>query len=308
MSNSLEKKKRALTLATAGLLSLTAGTILAQDADCKSEKKSKTSISVESDYTAAIDKDQHKEEVKSADTLAEEQAKVINKIPGSRVKAKDLKQAPMEKGPGLNPIGWLFSPVTKLQKQSVILQQEIMKLTGPIAALQPSMIGLNNRMTDVKGEMGRVRNSMNTVEGSIGGVKGSLSNVQSQMQSVQNELRRMQQDIHSMQTEMLHLRQPIEDLRGPIVSLKKPLSTLEKPISTIGSRMDSLDSQMNDLKTMLGMVLSSIYVAAALIAFGTPFAAIMIWRHRARLLSNNVAQHQNSTSVNNSPVASSSRR
>lgn len=48
--------------------------------------------------------------------------------------------------------------------------------------------------------------------------------------------------------------------------------------------MSGLEDQLNDLRTLMSLVLTSIFICAGLIAIGTPVAAILIWRNRHKLL------------------------
>lgn len=238
-----------------------------------------------------IDQATHERNVQKIDSLAPKQTQIINTIPGPKANKEDLLQGKVEKGPGLNPFAWIFRPVTKLQAQTARLEQQVVKLTGPIAALQPSMQSLNNKMGEVKDEMGKVEKGMTTVAGGMvdvghgmGRVEKRMGGVANEMTQVQNEIKQMRVDIRSMRNEMLSLRKPIAELQQPIASLKAPVHNLAKPVSTIGKRMNSLDQQMHDLKMILNLVLSSIYVAAAIIAVGTPIAAILVWKHRQQLM------------------------
>ncbi len=205
-----------------------------------------------------------------SDQLVKQQVEAINKVPNVQVKTEDMKQEPLEKGPGLNPVAWIFRPLTKLQAQSVRLEQQIMKLTGPIAALQPGILGLEGRITEVRTEMGQVKERMVSVQGDMGKVQGQLSDMQS-------NIRDMRQQMHTLEG-------PMRDLKSPITKLQGPLLELQRPVSSIGTRLNNLEEQLSQLRTLIALVLSSIYVAAALIAVGTPLAAILVWRNRRKLL------------------------
>ena len=190
-------------------------------------------------------------QLKKSDQYAEQQAQAINRIPGVNVKAEDLKETTVKKkaGVNLNPFSWLLRPITRLQEQSIRLEQQMMKLTGPIAALQPGMLRLEKRIVSVESQTGKV----------------------------QDQMRLMQTDITAMRNELGQIKKPIMELREPIVALRDPLQKIEKPVT-------SVNKDINELKTLLSLVLTSIYVAAAVIAFGTPLAAILIWRNKHKLL------------------------
>lgn len=189
--------------------------------------------------------------LRKSDQFASDQAKAINHIPGANVKAEDLKEATVVKKakPGFNPLGWLFRPITRLQEQSLRLEQQMMKLTGPIAALQPGMLRLEKRIVSVEGQTHRV----------------------------QNQMALMQTDISAMRSELTELKKPIMELRAPIEALRDPLTKIEKPVTGVNKDLD-------EVKTLLSLVLTSIYIAAAVIAFGTPLAAILVWRNKHKIL------------------------
>lgn len=216
------------------------------------------------------EKEYYKTTMKAGDKYSSKQAKVLNQIPGVNVTAKDLQESEVKKGVSLNPITWLFKPVIRLQEQSVHLEQQIMKLTGPISALQPGILKLDNRIVSVGKEIGAVRSEIGTVEEKI--------------ENVGNQLSAMRQDITAMRVELGEIKKPIVDLQGPIVRLHDPLTKIEKPISGIDSRLVLLDKELGDLKTLLSLVLTAIFISAGIIAVGTPVAAILIWRNKAKLL------------------------
>lgn len=208
--------------------------------------------------------------LKQGDKFAQQQAHVINKVPGMEVSSEDLKEKEVKKDFSLNPIAWLFKPVIRLQEQSVRLEQQIMKLTGPIAALQPGMLGLENKMTHVQGQMVNMGGQIGRVENKMGDVRGQMAG--------------MQKDISAMRVELGQIKQPITDLKGPIMQLHDPLLDIQKPVSTVGTKLESLDKQLADLKTLISLVLTAIFVSAGMIAVGTPIAAILIWRNKSKLL------------------------
>lgn len=238
---------------------------------------------------------QYDQTVQKTDQFVEKQADVINKIPGAQVDPDDLKAAPIEKKGfslgDLNPIKWIFSPVIKLQEQVIRLEQEVMKLTGPIAGLQPSMLKLNDKMEEVRGTMDETRKAMQSVQGSMGSVQQSMGGVRTDMKSMRSELGNVgntmsgiRRDLQVMRHDINSLKRPIVGLRQPIVALQEPLDNLSDPLSTVGARMRNLDKQLGELKALISLVLTAIFVAAALVAVGTPLAAIIVWRNKNKWL------------------------
>ncbi len=209
---------------------------------------------LESNATPTTDASNDANDAK-VDQYNADQAQAINKIPGENVSAADLQQA-KKKHLDLNPVDWVFAPVIKMEKQSVILQQDIMKLVGPIASLQPGMLGLEKRINSVQDQMG-------TVDGKLGHVQQQMTGLQS--------------DVKAMRNELSQIRRPVSELKQPILDIKDPITKMSKHLA-------GLDQELRDLKILLGFILTSIFVAAAVIAMGTPLAAILIWRNRAKLL------------------------
>jgi chromosome segregation ATPase len=207
------------------------------------------------DKVTSDEKQHYNAVVDQANQYADDQAAALNKIPGLEVTTEDLKEKKKE-GISLNPIKWLFGPVIRLQEQSVKLEQQIMKLTGPIAALQPSMLSLEKRMTSMQGQLGHLEETTTTV---------------------QDELVSIRKDITDMHNTLNEIKKPVTDLKGPIMSLRDPILKIEKPITGV-------DKDLGEVKTLLSLVLTSIYAAAIIIAAGTPIAAIMVWRNRQKLL------------------------
>lgn len=237
-------------VATALILFLSVGfKTHAQNAQVKVQAPA-TEVKVDTSTAKEIQKKENEIKLLKSDQFAEDQAQAINRIPGANVKADDLKETKVKKkGLNLNPFSWLFRPITRLQEQSIRLEQQIMKLTGPIAALQPGMLRLEKRIVSVEGQTGEV----------------------------QNQMALMQKDISAMRSELGEIKKPIMELKEPIVALNEPIKRIEKPIT-------SVHKDLAELKTLLGLVLTSIYLAAIAIAIGTPLAAIIIWRNKHKLL------------------------
>lgn len=222
---------------------------VAQDAQVKVNAPG-TQVKVDTSDVKAAQKKQVEVKLQRSDQFAEEQAQAINRIPGAQITADDLKETKVKKkaGVNLNPFSWLFRPITRLQEQSLRLEQQMMKLTGPIAALQPGMLRLEKRIVSVEGQTGKV----------------------------QDQMALMQTDISAMRRELTEIKEPIMELKAPIVALREPIKRIEKPITGV-------NEDLNELKALLSLVLTSIYIAAAVIAIGTPLAAILVWRNKHKI-------------------------
>lgn len=221
---------------------------VAQDAKVRVNSPG-TQVKVDASNLKDAQKKQAEIKLQKSDQFAEEQAQAINRIPGADIKADDLKETKVKKkGLNLNPFSWLFRPITRLQEQSVRLEQQMMKLTGPIAALQPGMLRLEKRIVSVEGQTGKV----------------------------QDQMALMQTDISAMRKELTEIKEPIMELKAPIEALHDPIKRIEKPITGV-------NKDLNELKALLSLVLTSIYIAAVVIAIGTPLAAILVWRNKHKI-------------------------
>jgi hypothetical protein len=228
-------------------------------------------INLNDNKITAAERKLDQEKAKLSDKYAEEQAEQINKIPGAHVQASDLKESEVHKKGGFpNPLGWMLKPVTRLQEQSVRLQQEIMKLTGPIGTLQPAMLRLDKSMSSVQNQMS--------------GMQGKIDNVNSSMSGMRGDIRGMQGDIRSMREDIAKLQVPVAELKKPVMDLRDPVISLAKPVHGVEGRLDRLENQLSQLRQLLALILTAIFFAAGLVAFGTPIAAIMIWRNRNKIV------------------------
>jgi hypothetical protein len=227
----------------------------------------------------AEEKKLDKKNAAKSDKYVNEQANVANKVPGVHVDAKDLKETDVHKSGGFpNPISWMLKPVTRLQEQSVRLEQEIMKLTGPIGSMQPAMLNLDKRMTSVEKQMGSMQGELHKVRGDMDGVTTEIQGARGSMGEIVTNIKGMRNDLGGIKGPISELREPVVALRGPVLGLAKPLQGVE-------ARLNNLDSQLNQLKLLLSLVLTSIFAAAAIVAIGTPLAAIWVWRNRHKFIN-----------------------
>jgi chromosome segregation ATPase len=253
----------------------------------------KESVNLSDDKITTSERSLEQRVIEKSDKYAEPQAKVVNKVPGPKVSPADLKEGTVKKkaAPNLNPLSWLLRPITRLQEQSIRLEQQIIKLTGPISALQPSMLSLEDKMGGVQKSMGSMQTTINGVQGTMHrvhdkmtGVQNQIGGMHNQMAAMQHEMQQIRSDIGGVRTDMSGIKKPITDLREPIMQLRGPLLAVQKPVSEVDLRLANLDRQLSDLKGLLSLILTAIFAAAALIAIGTPIAAILVWRNRQKLL------------------------
>lgn len=222
-------------------------------------------------------------------------AGAMNDIPGVAASPAlfETPQIDTSPIPWYAPIKKVTRPIENISKISVMLGQQIMRLEGPIASLQPSMLGLKDEMGNVQNRMGSmqgnlqgmqgslksVQGSMGAVGGQMGGVRSDLRNVGSQMESVRSDLGGVRADLGGMRRQIIALQAPIERLEGPI-------NRVVSPVTSVQTQLEGVREELGDLKTLLSTVLASIYIAAAAIAFGTPLAAFLVYKNRRKIFPN----------------------
>ncbi len=185
----------------------------------------------------------------------------VNKIDGVNVDKEIFKAE--KKGfklGDLNPMKWVFKPITDMQKQVVHLEKQIMRLEAPIAALQKPMVGLRE-------DMGGVQTQMSGLRTDIGGIHDQMSGVDTRLGRVEEQLNK--------------IYKPVSELKGPVLGL-------QKPVAGVNSELNQLKKDLKDLKDVVSLTSTLILVAVVgvglLIVVGTPVAAMFAWRHRTAIM------------------------
>ncbi|MGD9680922.1 MAG: hypothetical protein AB7W16_07045 [Candidatus Obscuribacterales bacterium] len=156
----------------------------------------------------------------------------------------------------LNPIKWVFKPVTDMQKRVIHLEKQMMRLEGPIAGLQKPMNGLRSDMVDVRDRMATMKTQLETVNGNMSSVDKRLSHVEAQL--------------GKMYDPIVRLKEPVEDLSGPVVGVNKQLTTLKADLKEL-KQVVSLTSTL---------ILFAIVAVGLMVCVGTPVAALFAYRYR----------------------------
>ncbi len=221
------------------------------------EKKSKSDPKAEKASKAHLE-----HAVKKQVQTDEAMIRDVNKLDGVNVDKDAFK--PEKKGfkvGDLNPMKWVFKPITDMQKQVVHLEKQIMRLEAPIASLQKPMMGLREDMVHVQTQMGELR--------------GDMTGVHSQMGSVDKRLG--------------HVERQLSDMYGPIVELKDPVVELKKPVVGVNAELLTLKRDLKELKDVVSLTTTLILVAVIgvglFVVVGTPIAAMFAWRHRTAIMS-----------------------
>lgn len=201
--------------------------------------------------------------------LAEEQSESIDSAPHPVAKekvnsdtAKAVNQIPGVKvkptdlkSPDLPPITG-FHPVKKLLR--------------PVENLEGMSIRLEQQMMRLGGPVAALHPPMLSLD--------------NKMSRVKNQLEGMQSIISSMQSQISGVRSDVQALSKEIAELKQPLVTVVKPLSTIGTPLTDLSNQLN-------YILIAITLACFGVIFGTPFAAILVYRNRRKMLAKTDPEH-----------------
>lgn len=188
------------------------------------------------------------EKERNADT-----AHAINKIPGMNISGKDL-QAPAEDPEikGFHPIKKFLAPVIRLGKSAVQLQQQMMKIEGPIGALQPAMVSLDTKLGNVATRLGEL--------------DGTLTDMDCRVVRVNEEMTGIRQDLGLMKSDIRGLKKPLGSVLGPLVDVHGPLNEVR--------------TVLGDMKLMTTIALFGIVGFTLAIVFGTPFAGMYIYARR----------------------------
>lgn len=213
-------------------------------------KSTKTSGSSSSETTSTGEKsDGKKDKLGGAsaltDTKSKEDAKKTADVV-NQVPGVKVDQKDLEP-PTAPPIKG-FHPIKRLLRPVENLEGMSIKLEQQIMKLEGPIAGLQPPMINLQHKMDKVDQSIGTMQDKLGGV-------QSQVTGVRSDIALMRKDI--------------EGLKAPIVALKAPIGTVAQPL-------EKLQSQLN-------FIILAIFVAAGAIAFGTPVAAVLMYRNRHKL-------------------------
>jgi TolA-binding protein len=131
--------------------------------------------------------------------------------------------------------------------------QPIENLEGMSIKLEQQIVKLEGPISALHAPMVGLEEKLNEVDGTMEKMHGQLSSVNGQMTGVRSDLAKM--------------RSEIADLKGPILAIQ-PLIKVAHPLDTI--------------KQQLVWVVVAITVASLGVVFGTPFAAVLIYRNKEK--------------------------
>ncbi|MBS1955244.1 MAG: hypothetical protein JST89_13745 [Cyanobacteria bacterium SZAS-4] len=170
---------------------------------------------------------------------------------------------------GFHPIKKAIAPIIRLEKNSIALQKQISELTRPIENLSPVMLNLHKGMDSVNNRMSAMQTLLNTMSANVSHVSTGMDHVGDKMEQVRSDIGGM--------------RAQIGKLEIPIRELQKPLHELEEPLQNIAQPLRDLHDELNQLKALMAIILFAIVACATAIAVGTPVAAVLVYKNRAKI-------------------------
>lgn len=240
------------------LMACTTGASLAASKDSSTVSPEKQEIIVVDNDKGEITKSKVTEKTvkENRDTIDEKMIKASNEIDGVNIDQSKFKEEKGFQWKHLNPLHWVFKPVTDMQDRVVHLEKQIMRLEAPIANLQKPMVGLRE-------DMGTVETKMDSIGGGMSRVNGHMHRVNGQMQSVNDRMGHVEKQLDKMYEPVVNLQSPVSNVSGQLTSLKKDLKELKDVVSLTST-----------------LILVAVISVGLLVAVGTPIAALFAWRHR----------------------------
>jgi chromosome segregation ATPase len=136
------------------------------------------------------------------------------------------------------------------------------KLFQPISDLEKTTEKLNVEGTKLEKPMADLQDPM--------------LHLQKKMVTVDNKVVRMQKTLKGVSDEVIGARSDLSSIRQQMKDLKRPIVALQKPVTGVASPLEQIQMKLN-------MLLFFIFIFGMIVAFGTPFAAILVYRNRSKL-------------------------
>jgi chromosome segregation ATPase len=138
----------------------------------------------------------------------------------------------------------------------------IKKLFQPISDLEKTTEKLNIEGTKLEKPMAQLQDPM--------------LHLQKKMVTVDKKVVQMHKTLKSVSDEVTGARSDLSSIRQQMNDLKRPIVALQKPVTGVASPLEHKQLKLN-------MLLFFIFIFGLIVAFGTPFAAILVYRNRAKL-------------------------
>jgi septal ring factor EnvC (AmiA/AmiB activator) len=180
-------------------------------------------------------------------------------------------------------------------------QKDLEPPTGaPIHGFHP-IKKLLRPVENLEGMSIKLEQQIMKLEGPIAGLQPPMINLQHKMDKVDQSIGTMHGQLDSMQTEVTGVRSDLAVMRKDIEALKEPIVQLKGPIGTVAKPLEKLENQLN-------FIILAIFVAAGAIAFGTPLAAVLIYKNRHKLFPEMMKHDELPKVTAPPPPAASGRR
>ncbi|MDZ4836632.1 MAG: hypothetical protein SGJ27_22875 [Candidatus Melainabacteria bacterium] len=251
----VSSSKSSLLLGFACSLMLAHGAIAAEPTvsatTSASAQKEKVQAESSKSTTQAVKRQVHKE-VK---------AEAVGEVDGVPLAKKDTE--PEKKGfsiGDLNPLKWIFKPITDVQKEVKNLGKAITEIETPITDLQEPTVKVREQIVGVSDQVGEIRNDMT-------GIQGSMSNVDGKLERMEKKLGKIYE---------------------PIAALNDPVTGIAEPVKRLQGNIHTMTGDLKGMKDVVGGTSTAILIAVIgvglLIVVGSPIAAMIVWKYRSTII------------------------
>lgn len=138
----------------------------------------------------------------------------------------------------------------------------IKKLFQPISDLEKTTEKLNTEGTKLEKPMGQLERPM--------------LHLQKKMVTVDTKVVQMRKTLQGVSDEVIGARSDLSSIRQQMNDLKRPIVALREPVTGVASPLEQIQIKLN-------MLLFFIFIFGLIVAFGTPMAAVLIYRNRSKL-------------------------
>jgi predicted nucleic acid-binding Zn-ribbon protein len=187
-------------------------------------------------------------------------------------KAMPIEEAKKQKKKGgfsLNPLNWLYEPISDMQETIVKLEQQIVRLEGPIAGLQKPMLGLRRDLKGIDREIEEVRAEMSSIGGTLGttvteitatkdamnatkrvmgDTRDELAKTKSEVVSTKNEIRETKHAVTSTKREISDTTDAVIATKQELLATNKEMRAVHKTISQMGDKLNNLEETVQELR------------------------------------------------------------
>lgn len=240
------------------LLLLTVFFFSAQPAFCQSGSVPSDELAPQTQDAEVVDAAQEVDGI----TLTNTDMQPKKAVPIAEVKKK-------RSGFGLNPLNWVYEPISRMQETIVKLEQQIVRLEAPIAGLQKPMLGLRRdlkkidfEIKDVRTEMQKVSGTLNATMSEITGTKDAmlatnkameatrdeLAKTKAEVVSTKNEIRATKDAVTSTKQEISETTYAVTETKKELVTTNAEMRSVHETISQMGDKLNALEKTVQELR------------------------------------------------------------